>query len=67
MHSQLNDGSAAADDLRITRENTLIYPDSPCPSVHPSVYASWARGEWAANDDDEWLRELAQMRPARAR
>jgi hypothetical protein len=65
MQTQLNDGSAAADDLTITRENTLIYPDSPCPAVHPSVYASWARGEWAGNDAS-WFSDLAQMRRQRA-
>jgi hypothetical protein len=65
MHKQTSE-PAAADDLRITRGNALIYPDSPCPAVHPSVYASWARGEWAANDES-WLAELGQMRPARAR
>jgi hypothetical protein len=67
MRIQLNDGAAAADDLTITLANTPIYPDSPCPGVHPSVYASWARGEWAASDEAAWLTEVAQMRRARAR
>lgn len=68
MQTQLSDGSAAADDLRITRENTLIsYPGSPVPGISAAVYRSWAAGEWAGNDDASWLRELAEMRRARAR
>ena len=54
-----------APDLELTPESLRIglnlYPDSPCPAVHKSVWESWARGEWAGNDES-WFTELAEMR-----